>query len=241
MIPQTFQANPVLARWVSFPAPGEVRVAFGKVEYGQGIMTALAQIAADELDVALARVVVVGAASGEVPDEGLTVGSMSIESSGASLRAAAAEVRALFLAVAAERLGCSAEELDIRDGTFVHNGTVTVLDYWRLAPEVDLNRAPEGKARWKTAERHHIVGKSVSRFDLPAKIFGGGFIQDIPLKDVTHARVLRQPGYKAEIATLDEAAIRKAAGADIDIVREGAFVAFLSASERVVTLAIAAA
>lgn len=241
MIPPSLQANPVLERWISFPAAGKVRVAFGKVEYGQGIATSLAQIAAEELDVAMQRLIVVNAASGEVPDEGLTVGSMSIEMSGASLRAAAAEVRALFAQEAATRLGCDVDEIVIRDGEFLRDGRQTDLDYWKLAPHVDLRQAPQGKARWKTSDRHHIVGKSQPRSDLPAKVFGGGFIQDIPLKDVTHARVLRQPGYKATIKALDEAAIRKAAGGDIDILRDNSFLAFLSKSERAVTLAVAAA
>jgi CO/xanthine dehydrogenase Mo-binding subunit len=76
---------------------------------------------------------------------------------------------------------------------------------------------------------------------LPAKVFGRGFINDMVLKDVTHARVLRQPGYQATLAALDEAAIRKAAGADVEILVDNAFVAFLSKSERAVSLAIAAA
>src|SRR5476649_1827467 len=73
MIPPSLQANPVLERWVSFPSAGRVRIAFGKVEYGQGVMTSLAQIAAEELDVAMERLIVVGAATGAVPDEGMTV------------------------------------------------------------------------------------------------------------------------------------------------------------------------
>jgi len=241
MIPQSLQDNPVLERWVSFPSPGKVRIAFGKVEYGQGVVTSLAQIAAEELDVAMGQLIVVNAASGAVPNEGLTVGSMSIEMSGASVRAASAEVRALFIAEAARRLACAAEELDIRDGAFLRNGSATGLDYWSLSPAVDLKQAPTGEARWKTPDRHRIVGQSQPRSDLPSKVFGGGFIQDIPLKDVTHARVLRQPGYQATIESFDEAAVRKAAGGDLDIVRDGAFVAFLSRSERTVSLALAAA
>jgi CO/xanthine dehydrogenase Mo-binding subunit len=241
MIPQSLQDNPVLERWVSFPSAGKVRVAFGKVEYGQGIVTSLAQIAADELDVAMDQLIVVNAASGAVPNEGMTVGSMSTEMSGASVRAASAEVRALFVAEAAKRLGCAAEELDVRDGAFLRDGKATGLDYWKLAPSIDLKQAPKGEARWKTPDRHRVVGTSQPRSDLPSKVFGGGFIQDIPLKDVTHARVLRQPGYNATIKSFDEAAVRKAAGGEIDIIRDGAFIAFLSKSERAVSLAIAAA
>jgi CO/xanthine dehydrogenase Mo-binding subunit len=241
MIPQSLQNNPSLDRWVSFPAPGKVRVAFGKMEYGQGVMTALAQIAAEELDVAMDRLEVVNAATGAVPDEGMTVGSMSIESSGASVRTAGAEVRALFLAEAARRLGCGADELDIADGAFLHGGEPTGLDYWSLAPQVDLARPAGGEARWKTPDRHRIVGKSQPRLDLPAKVFGGGFLHDKLPDGVVHARVLRQPGPKAKLASLDEAAVRRAAGAEIDIVCDAAFVAFLSKSERAAALALAAA
>lgn len=241
MIPATLAANPSLDRWVSFPSAGKVRVAFGKVEYGQGAMTALAQIAAEELDVAFERLIVVNAATGAVPDEGMTVGSMSIEMSGASLRAVAAEVRALFLAEAAKRLRCEAGDLDIADGAMLMDGAPSGLDYWKLAPDVNLAVAPSGMARWKTPDRHRLVGTSAPRLDLPSKVFGGGFIQDMPLTDVTHARVLRQPGHKATLAALDQTAIRKAAGADIEIVIDGAFIAFLSRSERAVSLAVAAA
>ncbi|MGZ5989556.1 MAG: molybdopterin cofactor-binding domain-containing protein, partial [Rhizomicrobium sp.] len=165
MIPASLEANPVLERWVSFPEAGKVRVAFGKVEYGQGVMTSLAQIAAEELDVAMERLIVPEAATGAVPDEGLTVGSMSIETSGASVRAAAAEVRALFVTEAAQRLGCAVEDLDILDGKFVKNGRPTGIDYWTLSPHIDLKRAPQGKARWKTPDRHRIVGTSQPRSD----------------------------------------------------------------------------
>ena len=241
MIPQTLAANPRLDRWVSFPAPGRVRVAFGKVEYGQGIMTALAQIAAEELDVAMAQLDVSEPATRNAPDEGATVGSMSIEMSGASLRVAAAEVRALFTAEAAKRLGCETGDLDIRDGAFLKSGLATGLDYWSLAAAIDLARAPEGTAAPKTPDRHRLLGTSAERLDLPEKLFGGGFIQDLKLDGMLHARVLHQPGYSAHLANLDETAIRKAAGGDIDILRDNDFVAFLSPSERAAARALEAA
>src|SRR5277367_542127 len=110
MIPAMLAANPRLDRWVSFEPRGRVRIAFGRMEYGQGIFTALAQMAADELDVPFERLDVVSAATGEIPDEGLTVGSMSIEFSGPAIRTACAEARALFTAAAATRLGCDPGE-----------------------------------------------------------------------------------------------------------------------------------
>ena len=241
MIPQTLAANPRLDRWVSFPAPGRVRVAFGKVEYGQGVMTALAQIAAEELDVAMAQLDVSEPATHTAPDEGATVGSMSIEMSGASLRTAAAEVRALFVAEAARRLGCADSDLDIQGGAFLKAGAPTGLDYWSLAPAVDLARAPEGNVAAKTSDRHRLLGTNVERVDLPGKLFGGGFLQDMRLGGMLHARVLHQPGPDARLVALDEAAVHKAAGEDIDILRDGDFIAFLSKSERAVGRALEAA
>ncbi len=239
MIPQALQNNPDLSRWVSFPSKGKVRVAFGKVEYGQGAMTALAMIAAEELDVGMDRLDVIRAATGAVPDEGMTVGSLSIETSGASVRAAAAEVRALFLAEAAERLACEPADLAIMDGAFLKNGAKTGLDYWNL--DVNLAVAPSGTARWKTSDQHRLLGQSVERLDLPPKLFGAAFLHDMLPEGVLHARVLRQPGPLAKLVSLDEAAIRRAAGGDVEIVRDSAFVAFLSRDERTVSLAIAAA
>ena len=241
MIPASLQANPSLDRWVEFPAPGVARIAFGKVEYGQGALTALAQIAAEELDVSMGQVQVANAATGAVPDEGMTVGSMSIEISGASVRAACAEVRALFVAEAARRLDCAEDQIDIREGAFLREGASTGETYWTLSSAIDLAQPPSGKARWKSQGQHRLVGRSEPRLDLPAKMFGGGFIQDLVMPGMRHARVLRQPGSTARLVRLDEAAARRAAQpADLDILVEGSFVAFISSSEAAAARAHAA-
>jgi len=240
MIPPMLAANPRLDRWVGFQPDGRVRIAFGRMEYGQGILTALAQIAADELDAPFARLQVVPAATGAVPDEGLTVGSMSIEVSGPAIRAACAEVRAIFTAAAAARLGCAAEELEVRDGAFLRAGQATGLDYWSLAGEVDLDRAASGEAPLKSAERMRVVGESQPRLDLPPKLFGAAFLHDLVLPGMRHARVLRQPGAGARLAGLDEAAIRRAAP-DVDILVDHAFVALICETEADAARAHAAA
>lgn len=241
MIPMSLQANPQLSRWVAFPSPGVVRLAFGKVEIGQGTMTALAQIAAEELDVAMSRLEVTAGDTELAPDEGLTVGSMSIESSGASLRVGCAEVRAIFLTHAARRLRCDVEALDIEDGAILRDGEATGETYWTLAPEVDLARPATGEVQPKAPGRHRLVGQSQPRLDLPAKLFGAGFIQDLALDGLRHARVLRQPGPRAVLASLDEDAIRRAVGEPVDILREGALVAVICESEAGAVAAIAAA
>ena len=240
MIPAMLAANPRLDRWVSFEPDGRVRIAFGRMEYGQGIATALAQIAADELDAPFASLRVVPAATGDIPDEGLTVGSMSVEFSGPAIRAACAEVRALFTAAAAARLGCDAAVLDVRDGAFLKGGQPSGLDYWRLAGEVDLARAPTGEAPLKTPDRLRVVGRSEPRLDLPAKLFGEAFLHDLSLPGLRHARVLRQPSPQARLVSLDEAAVRCAV-ADVDILIDHAFVALICATEAEAARAHAAA
>ncbi|HEY3800412.1 MAG TPA: molybdopterin cofactor-binding domain-containing protein [Caulobacteraceae bacterium] len=240
-LPPSLAANPRLDRWVGFETPGMVRVAVGKVEYGQGALTGLAQIAAEELDVDFARLDIVNAETDASPDEGLTVGSMSIEGSGAAIRAACAEVRALFTGAAASRLECRPEALDIDNGVFLRDGEPAGLSYWDLASEVDLSQAPTGEAKAKPSARHKLVGQSQPRVDLPAKLFGAAYLHDIARPGMLHARVLRQPGPDAAIARLDEAAIRHAAGAPIEILRDANFVAFLGESEAAVMAAVTAA
>jgi len=241
-IPGNLANNPRLSRWVGFETPGLVRVAFGKTEYGQGILTSLAQIAAEELDVGMDRLDVVNLETDRSPDEGLTVGSMSTETSGAALRQACAEARALFVAAAASRLGCETGDLDIEDGVFLRRGEPSGLDYWALAGDIDLAVAPTGEPSPKSPDRHKIVGRSYGRLDLPAKVFGAAFLHDLAQPGMLHARVLLQPGPEAKLLSLDEAAIRHSAGdASIEIVREGQFVALLSASEAAVNAAIGVA
>lgn len=233
-------ANPSLDRWVSFEPDGRARIAFGRMEYGQGIFTALAQMAADELDVPFARLHVVPAATGDIPDEGLTVGSMSIEFSGPAIRAACAEARALFTAAAAARLGCAPGELEVRDGAFLKAGHATGLDYWSLAGEVDLAREPTGDAPLKTPDRMRIVGESQPRLDLPPKLFGQAFLHDLVLPGMRHARVLRQPSPGARLVSLDEAAVRRAVPG-VDILIDHAFVALICDTEAAAARAHAAA
>jgi CO/xanthine dehydrogenase Mo-binding subunit len=241
MIPTSLAANPNLDRWVRFDHDGKVRILFGKVEYGQGNMTALAQIGADELDIAWERVRLDEPATGDAPDEGLTVGSMSIEMSGASVRQACAEVRALFLDHAARVLGCSPDLLSVEDGQIILDGNSSGLSYWSIAKDVDLGRAATGEIAPKKPDAYRIVGKSIARADLAPKVFGAAFIHDFFPEGVVHARVLRQPTSHAKLASLNEPAIRKAAGKEIEIFREGEFVAFLSSSESAVMAALDAA
>ena len=99
-LPVSLVANPKLSSWVRFIGEGRVAISPGKVEIGQGIVTALAQIAADELDVEIIRIEMIRASTAASPNEGVTSGSLSIQQSGRALRHVCAEVRQRFLAAA---------------------------------------------------------------------------------------------------------------------------------------------
>src|SRR3990170_8340810 len=116
-LPVSLAANPVLSSWVRFSPEGHVTLSPGKVEIGQGIVTALAQIAADELDIDIGRVQMVRASTAASPNEGVTSGSLSVQQSGRAIRHACAEIRQIFLEMASDRLGVGIDALAVEDGT----------------------------------------------------------------------------------------------------------------------------
>jgi CO/xanthine dehydrogenase Mo-binding subunit len=241
-LPGPLNDNPNLDRWVAFPSPGKVTVLTGRVELGQGVLTAMAQIAADELDIGMERITVRSGDTEKAPNEGYTAGSQSIQFGGVAVRQACAEVRALFLDQAAKVLGCNTRELSISDGRIYRNGASTGQDYWTLAGAVDLARKATGAAVHKPVAELKNVGASSARVDLPAKIFGDSiFIHDMEIEDMVHARVVRQPNRGATIASINEDAIRRAAKGPIEFIRDGNFLAIVGDEETTVEAASVAA
>jgi CO/xanthine dehydrogenase Mo-binding subunit len=239
-LPALLQNNPRLDQWVKFSAPGRVTVSTGRVEIGQGVLTAMLQIAADELDVSPARIMLQTGDTDLTPNEGYTSGSQSIQYGGVALRLACAEVRALFLDAAAARLAQPRTALAVSDGAILRDGRPTGEDYWSLAPAIDLSRHASAAAPLKTG--FAIVGHNAPRVDLGGKLFGApSFVHDMVADGMVHARVVRQPRPGATIASIDEAAIRRAGKGQIDIVRDGNFVAILGTDETLVDAAAAIA
>ncbi len=241
-LPPALADNPRLDQWVRFPEHGQVEVATGKVEIGQGVLTAMRQIAAEELEVALGRVMLRSGDTELTPNEGYTSGSQSIQFGGVALRLACAEVRAAFLDHAAASFGYSRARLSVRDGAILLRGEPTGHDYWSLAAAVDLARHATGRLPIRPARDYRIVGRNAPRVDLAAKVFGEPvFVHDMTLDGMVHARVVRQPRRGATIASVDEAALRRAANGPIELVRDGNFLAILGADETTVEAAAAAA
>jgi len=229
-LPVSLITNPRLSSWVRFTGEGRVAISPGKVEIGQGIVTALAQIAADELDVEIGRIEMIRASTAASPNEGVTSGSLSIQQSGRALRHVCAEVRQRFLAAASDRLGVDASLLDVDDGTISGPGNVRT-SYWELAGDVSLDHDATTSSVAKPAATRRVTGHSIQRVDIPDKVLARPrFIHDRALPGLVHGRVLRPDISGARLIALDEAAARAVSGL-IVIVRDGTFAGVVADSE----------
>jgi len=227
-LPGSLGTNRMLDGWVRIDPAGTVTVFTGKCELGQGILTALAQIAAEELDVAYERVEIVSADTARTPNEGMTAGSLSVENSGTALRYACAEARQILLELAAAKLGVAIASLSVSDGTVTGSGSVT---YWELAREANLEREASAQAQPKPPSEHTIVGRSIARRDIPAKVTGGAaFVQDLRLPGMVHGRVVRPPRYGARLDSFDETKVAAMPGV-IAVVRDGSFLGVVAQRE----------
>lgn len=229
-LPPTLKANPQLARWVDFSTPGVVTLRPGKVEIGQGIVSAIAQIAAEELDVRYTRIHTVAVDTTISPNEGSTSGSRSVQEGGEAMRQACAEIRALFLQAAAKQLGVAAEKLEVKDGRFQNASGDKGLTYWQLLNSVDMQQPALGGVRPKDPATFQTVGHALPRLDILAKVTGGAFIQDLELPDMWHARVVRPPSFKAWLREVDDAQVRLMPGV-CDVIRRGSFLAVMALRE----------
>ena len=228
-LPADLAANPVLARWLDFSRDGEVTIRTGKVEYGQGIWTALAQVAAEELQVALARVRVAPVSTSTSPDEGVTSGSRSIQDSGSALRQVCAQARDLLLAAAATRLGVSHAALAVADGQIRTAGGPTGLSYWTLARPEMLDRPADVPVRARPPGEWSVAGRSAPRFDIPDKVTGRPrFLHDLTLPGMAYGRIVRPPARAADLTELAEGDL---AGEAV-LVRDGSFLGVVAPTDR---------
>src|SRR5215470_4949091 len=231
-LPATLAANPVLSAWLDLTDPGVVTIFTGKVEYGQGVWTALAQVAAEELDVDLRRVRVAPVSTATSPDEGVTSGSRSIEESGSALRQACAQARHLFLAAAAGRLGAAAGALAVTDGEITTDAGGTGLTYWSLPGLLDREAGDPEPA--KAPARWSVAGRSAARLDIPDKVTGRPrFLHDLVLPGMLYGRVIRPPAPAASLAGLGEPPLP----AGVVTVRDGSFLGVVAPADRAAAVA----
>lgn len=245
-LPGSLAGNPRLSRWVSIDAGGTVTVRVGKVELGQGVVTALAQVAADELDVDVRRIRMAPASTTSSPDESYTSGSRSIQDSGLALRQACAEVRAILVGAALDKLGAKLDvaadsDLVVRDGVVAVSDGSARISYWDLAAAGTLDRLldrdADGRAVPKPAGRRTVAGGRAARLDLPDKVTGRPrFVHDLALPGQLAGRVVRPPSRSAALEDVDESAAGGLPGV-VAVVRDGRFLGVVAEREDVAVLA----
>jgi len=234
-LPPSLAANPRLDGWLDFSARGLVTVRPGKVEYGQGVWTALAQIAAEELDVRLDQVRIAPVSTATSPDEGVTSGSRSIEDSGGALHWVCAQARAALLAAAAARLETAPATLSVRSGEVRTAAGGTGLSYWSVPGQPGRAAAPGAAA--KPPARWSVAGRSVPRIDLPDKVTGRPrFLHDLVLPGMLFGRVVRPPAVDATLVEVPDLGHPPGTAAQV---RSGDFLAVIAETDRAAVAAAA--
>jgi len=187
--------------WLAVKADGGVTCFTGRVDLGTGIRTALAQVVADELDVDLDRVTMVMGDTARTPDQGTTSASNTIQREAVPLRHAAADARQMLLKLASDRLGVAVSDLRAASGIITSGRAGRSISYGELIGDKKFDLRASGRARTKKPSEYTVVGKSVSRTDIPAKATGTfTFVHDVRRPGMLHARVIRPPMSGAETA-----------------------------------------
>jgi nicotinate dehydrogenase subunit B len=224
-------ANPRLGQWLAIGSDGRVTVRSGKVELGQGLRTALAQIVAQGLGVAPERIHMISADTEVSPNEGVTAGSLSITDSGGALRQVCAQAKARYLEKAARQLGLSAEQqaqLWVADGQIGLPGGPALTSYWALADAVLLD-GPAGPPLDVSSPAGDQL--ALKRLDLPAKVMGRpSFLHDMDWPGLLHGAVVQAPSPAARLLDVDLQAARELPGV-VAVLRSGSFLGLVAQTE----------
>ncbi|WP_233238363.1 xanthine dehydrogenase family protein molybdopterin-binding subunit [Bordetella sp. LUAb4] len=236
-LPFSLRANPRLSTWLAFDPAGQVRVRSGKVEIGQGIRTALAQIAAEELEVTFARIAMVPPRTAVSPDEAVTSGSLSIQHSGEALRHVCAQVRAVYVAHVAAAHGLPVASVHVEDGVFLH-GPDRLGSYWDMDPTL-LDRPADVDVLPKASSAYREVGLSRARDDIAEKVYGRyRYIHDMEMPGLLHGRMLRPPSPAARLLELGDTEVAAWPGV-VSVPRDGTLVGVIAAQEHIAERALA--
>lgn len=229
-LPGSLEDAPFLDSWIRIDPKGAVTVFTGKAELGQGIATALQQIAAEELGLSFATPTVVTADTGRTPNEGYTAGSHSMQDSGTAIRNAAAQMREILLAEAARQIGIPAGQLRLEAGQVVAPDG-NRRSYGALAAGLSLHVQAQPESKLTDPAAFRVMGQPLPRIDIPAKVTGGeAYVQDLRLPGMLHGRIVRPPSYGARLAALDIAAAEALPGV-VKVVRDGNFLAVVAEQE----------
>lgn len=222
--------HPGVAEWLSFDGDGQVVVRTGKVDIGQRVSAAVALVAAEELDVDPTRVRVAPRVTGEVPNEGYTSGSRSMEDSAQAVRLAAATARRHLLKMAGERLATDPESLEIVDGLIRVPNTNRAMSYWDLTGGREISIPVDLDATPKSPDAYRVLGRLHLAPALTGLAMGSvRFVHDMSMPDMLHARIVRPPHYHARLEDLPADVEQRHMGGYL--VRDGSFLAVAHSEE----------
>ena len=227
-LPGSLDKEPMLDAWVRIGVDGAVTVFTGKAELGQGIKTAILQIAAEQLALDMAKIELVTADTARTANEGYTAGSNSMKDSATAILHATAQAREILIAQAAKRLNVPADELTVRNGA-IHSKDGRSAGFGTLVSGELIHVRAEPQSKLATAR--NVMGKPIARVDIPAKVTGGlAYMHDLRLPDMLHARVLRPPRYGAQLKSLNVQVAGKMPGV-LKIIRDGNYLAVIAGRE----------
>ena len=231
-LPGSLRRHPNVNAWLEVLSSGKVRIFTGKLELGQGIRTAIAQVAAEELNFDMEYVEVVLADTARTPNEGYTAGSGSIEGSAMAVRYAAAFARARLLAMAAAQMDTPVESLQILNGRISVSGTKKSIDITTLLQGKQLTDTIKLPVKLKRSEDYRLVGKPIARDDIGRMVRGEPvYVQDLRFPGMVHARIVRPPSYHAGLKTYDESAVKKQIPSLLKVVSNGTFLGVITEDE----------
>jgi nicotinate dehydrogenase subunit B len=218
-----------LSSYIAVNADGTVSAFYGKIDGGQGLHIAIAQMVADELDVPFKAVRVVMGDTGTSVNQGGASGATGVQQGGKQLRVAAAEARRVLIELASEKLGVPVERLSVDNGV-VHTGAEMAqsISYSDLVDGRYFNVAlawngkignplyAPGKAKSKDPKEHKIVGQPIKREDVAPLVFAQqDFITDIKVPGMLHGRMIRPAVAGAVPVNVDENSIKDIPGARV--------------------------
>ncbi len=206
---------------------GRVACYTGKIEMGQGIITSLAQMLADELEVSLESVDMVMGDTDLCPYDRGTFGSLTTRFFGPALRAAGAEGRAVLLEMASEKLKIPVKNLSVENGVvFENKNKKNKISYAELTKGKKIEHHAIGQVEIKKPSELRVMGKSVNRRDADLKVTGKAkYAGDIQFPGMLYAKILRPPAHGAKLISADTSEAEKVNG--IKVIKEGDLIAVL--------------
>ncbi len=217
---------------------GTITCFTGKIEMGQGIITSLPQMMADELNVPLKSIKMIMGDTDLCPYDQGTWGSLTTRAFGPAMRAAAAEARAVLVEMASEKLGVPVDQLEVKNGMVVDAGNASrSISYAELAKGKKLEKYLDLKPPVEDYTKFSYVGTPYMHSDAYEKVTGRAiYTGDLKLPGMLHARILRPPSHGAKLVSADVAPAEKIEG--VKVVRDGDFIAVLSENRQLADLAI---